>query len=277
MFEMCTIKQKVVIPKGTRTINARCFSHSLFKQLEFDSWSSVAQIGENCFKGSKMANLRVSGSVHVLGTECLQSRSFEMIALLHDSKLTTFGEACFRSCHTQCPITVPPGIQVISRRCFEKSNIPSIKFAMDAKLSKIAEFAFAQSAINTIDIPEHEITIDESAFGHCKQLTTVEFTEKCELRKIGRSCFVGCPLEKLKIPQWTEVVDISTFPGIGAFSVTYGNQNSVCKPPSWSLPPRRRSFDSSAGFVCPFLACGGPQSGKFREVKLKVCRSMGRP
>jgi hypothetical protein len=46
-FEMCTIKHKIVIPKGVRTIKVRCFRHSQFKQLEFESWSSVAQMGAN--------------------------------------------------------------------------------------------------------------------------------------------------------------------------------------------------------------------------------------
>jgi hypothetical protein len=35
------------------------------------------------------------------------------------------------------------------------------------------EFAFGQSAIKAINILEHATAVDESTFGHCKQLTTV--------------------------------------------------------------------------------------------------------
>ena len=95
---------------------------------------------------------------------------------------------------TKCIIklTIHNLVENISDCAFKKCNIKDIKFGQKDKLVNIGSFAFdGCSGLEEIEIPEGVISIQNSAFAHCKKLKKVILPST--LRDFGNGALPGDP------------------------------------------------------------------------------------
>jgi hypothetical protein len=76
--------------------------------------------------------------------------------------------------------------------------IYEVVFESDSKLKEIGDFAFHNSGIKTIRIPNNVENIGKQCFECCYGLFEITF-EGCP--SIGMKAFVGCPLKCVKVAK----------------------------------------------------------------------------
>ena len=92
-------------------------------------------------------------------------------------------------------------------------------------IKTIVAYAFAESSIESITIPESVEVVEEGAF-LCWKLKRVELNEG--LREIGGSAFLGTKLDRITIPSTVELIGVGAFEEI-KFSIEEGNKKYEVK------------------------------------------------
>ena len=138
------------------------------------------------------------------------ARAFGMTIVAYDPYLPAhvFGEQEATS------VTIPEGITTIENNAFDKcTNLTSVTFAENSKLTTIGEFSFYQcTSLKSIDIPDSVTTIEQQAFNECSSLESVEISKNAT--KLLESTFFMCTsLKSVIIPDNVTEVGGSVFSG----------------------------------------------------------------
>lgn len=89
----------------------------------------------------------------------------------------------------------------ISSGAFSKcEHTKSVQFDVNSELQNFDYFAFYESSIEYIFIPQHVTYIEKSAF-HCRGLQKVEFSPNSELQIIDERVFDSSSIEFITIPS----------------------------------------------------------------------------
>lgn len=94
----------------------------------------------------------------------------------------------------------------------EYHKIKSVKFEENSELSSIGEYAFCETAITEISIPEKVNEIGESCFEFCKELKDVTFLGN-ELTEIPYCGFYQASIESIIIPKSINTINEYAFYG----------------------------------------------------------------
>lgn len=90
------------------------------------------------------------------------------------------------------------------RRDIQNLIIPSF-------IKRIGRYAFPESNIEQIFIPQHVTEICEGSFLKCTQLKHIEISNQSELRIIEPFSFLGIPPLKINIPSNVTVITVQKF------------------------------------------------------------------
>lgn len=108
---------------------------------------------------------------------------------------------------------------------------------------KVADNAFAGSAVKAVDIPAEVKAIGASAFFGCKELESVSFAAGSKLTAIGASAFKNCAkLTVISLPEGVSSLGNSAFEGCAALEV-------------FNLPASVKTIGNSAFAACKKLFC----------------------
>lgn len=161
-FKNCTKLQNVVIPK------------------------TVTTLGDNCFSGSSITEIRIPYTVKTIGKYC-----FYLCTKLVTAVTPTLSEGCFCNCSSLAGLNIPTSVTVLPNRCF-----------------------MCCSNLTTINIPTSITTLEDLCFYQCKQLKTLQIPNS--VTSLKYKCFAGCEsLKELYLPS-----SISTI-GYGCFEDCY--------------------------------------------------------
>ena len=132
--------------------------------------------------------------------------------------LQTIGNNAFDRCKNLTAIHIPQSVESIGTSAFEYCTILSnVTFDKGCKLNALKSSVFAQTAIESINIPACVETI-ETPFSSCTNLSTVTFESNSKLKQIEHSSFgynAGMTaLTSIEIPNSVEII------ADGAFALT---------------------------------------------------------
>ena len=130
---------------------------------------------------------------------------------------------------------IPATVTSIGPSAFEdKADVTAVTFASGSALASIADQAFANSGIASIDIPASVSSIGHQAFLGTSTLTTVRFASGSALTTIGESVFTYSSITSISIPasvtsigqyafQRADYIETVTFGvGSGITTIPYG-------------------------------------------------------
>lgn len=141
---------------------------------------SLAEIGEEAFRNSKVNNIVLPESVSLMGEGAFFGSSLSGITL--PEGLTSIPEWAFASCDSLWEIDLG-NVTEIGDNAFRDCALSNVKFCSDLK--EIGATAFYGTDLNDVVIPDTVEAIGEKAFGYYFE-NDVEFVKKEGFKVCGR-------------------------------------------------------------------------------------------
>lgn len=169
----------------------------------------VIGVGESAFASDgSLKSVELPNSVTKLGnyvfTNCEKIRE-----IVIPNSVTEMGGSIFSNCGKLENVTLSTSLKSIPGGAFSScGSLTSI--VIPNSVTTIGEYAFSDSNLNSIIIPEYVESINNNAFGYCKNLEYATLNENLEI--IGSNCFNGCEnLKSIVIPDKVEKLESWTF------------------------------------------------------------------
>lgn len=209
---------KVTISKNVKTIGGDAFGYSGVTGITFAEPSQLETIGQSAFAHTtRLTNVNIPASVTgIRGNAFAYSERLQSVTVKANSQLGNMGNNSFSNCPELTSFqfegstmlgTIPSGIfsndpkltsfQVpasvteIRENAFQNTpSMETVTFATPASITTIGKYAFAQSGIKGIELPNTVTKIETQAFDNCKGLEKVYIPEN--VTSIGLGVFNLC-------------------------------------------------------------------------------------
>ena len=193
-FSSCSSLEKITVP-GVREFKKRAFANcSQLKVLE--GLQSIVLMGEETFLNCKSLDLSASGkngSSVILAVKPIEGNYYTISGFMGDGD-----------------VTIPSEFQIddmtykvvdIYKYAFAKCKSVK-KVVLPESLVCIGEYAFSESSLTEIELPNGLKEIGRRAFGDCNNLKRVDIPDSVE--KLGDSAFAYCQnLVEVNVPSHT--------------------------------------------------------------------------
>ena len=256
----------ISFPLSLASVGEGCFENcQSLLSVSFLSGCGVLSFGERCFKCSSICQIIIPSSVEVLCRECFWCcEQLESVLFEKGSQLSSIGDSCFLGCSRLYYCCVLETMEFIvsdldcgsfSGICTSASQLSPVRESSHISLSKqagtygislsttriscIASFCFAGSAIRSIEVPSKVIRIGQGAFYECQSLMRVAFEANSCLQIIEDSAFYHTGIYEISFPDCLESL------GEKSFSKTM--LRYVCLPQSLQV------IKNQAFAYCPYL------------------------
>jgi hypothetical protein len=129
----------------------------------------------------------------------VKPESLEIPSEIDGKKITAISEYAFANCDTVTAVTIAHGIEKIGSHAFSGcSKLASL--TLPASLKDIDVFAFGETAIADIEIPDGVKTVGAGAFFKCEDLQSIEIPDS--VTEIGDGALSGCKtLKEVILPK----------------------------------------------------------------------------
>ncbi len=200
----------VKVPKGVHMIGHAAFADNLTLE-EVTLPDGLAFIEEGAFAGCTA--LRAVALPE--GLRIVSDYAFEgCVSLQHirlPASLGRLGEGVFWHCHSLKELALPRSVRTIPARlaqfcsCLETLTLPPA-------LDSVGMYAFGDTAITSVALPEGLRSLDPGVFQSCEKLRKVALPDS--IRHIGDSAFGMCQsLRELALPAGLETLGTFVFAG----------------------------------------------------------------
>lgn len=233
---------KLVIGKGITGFDKYSMRNlkTCIKELEINGDPGM-KLPEFCFDGlDNIENIVISGAVDVprymfeectglkkvilkngilsvgeyvfKGCSSLESVIFENVAL---KKISV---DMFKGCSALSSIALPDSVTEIEKYAFFETGLRNIQ--LPEKLTLIGAYAFCNCKnLEQVQLPSQLKELGNGAFGSCENLTQIQLPS--QLNKLGGDAFRDCTsLDKIDIPAGLKQIESATFCNTGLNSVT---------------------------------------------------------
>lgn len=209
-FNSRQMLQKIVIPASVASIGDYAFYNcsSLTEVLFETGESALASLGVRAFGScNNLGSIKIPGGVTALGAgaffgcENLTKVTFES----GNPSLLTIGDSAFSNCGSLMEIELP------------------------STLKSIGDFAFQETALTSIALPDSLTQIGKSTFLECRSLTSVSIGENSALRTIGENAFGTCvALPSISFPMsLTQIGRVVFYQCNSLRTVSFANPNTI--------------------------------------------------
>ena len=190
LFKRCTSLEHIELPDHIISIESEAFYESGITSISMQE--GITSIGDNAFTGSKLYDISIPDSV------------------------TTMGQGVFNGCAKLEDVSGFNGLTEIPEKTFR--GCTSLKaFTIPSTITTIAEEAFYESALESIDVPPTVTNLGTGVFAGCANLSEVTGLEG--LTVIPEHTFRGCTsLKSIEIPEGITCIS-SAFTASGIESV----------------------------------------------------------
>lgn len=202
-FENCIALTGVSMPAGMESIGALAFK-GCTKLASAALGNSLTLLGDSAFYGcSALQSVELPVTVSSVGT-----RTFAGCSALNAvglGNVSTIGEAAFNGCSALTEIAIPNGVETLGNYAFYGcSSLATVTLGTQERssssLKTIGDYAFAETAVKSVVLPDGVSTLGNYAFNKCASLATVSLGNS--LTAIGNYVFSGCSaIESLVIPN----------------------------------------------------------------------------
>ena len=159
---------------------------------------SVTGIGESAFENCEsLKNLRLSAN------------------------LETIGKRAFAGCTQLTSVDIPSGVKVLEQEAFAGCTALA-SITLHEGLQRIRPQAFAETAIQSIVVPDSVTTMGGHVFRNCYNLSSVKLP--AGIKQITTRMFDGCTsLTSIEIPSGVQKIGKSAFEGSSVKNITLPN------------------------------------------------------
>ena len=220
-FEACSSLKSVSIGKSCSTISetafSRCTALASFSISEgnqnYSTYNgAIMDLQQTTFVFIPPGNSTISfpSTVTTVAETLLQSqKSLTTIDLSNNQNFDTEDGVLYSKGYQEL-IAICGGITNVSARTEVTkisnkaaqgcTNLVSFTFLSDTMCNAIGSYSFAQSGIQTFDVPNSITTIGAYAFYACKSIQEINISPDSELSTIGTYAFASSVIPKLYIP-----------------------------------------------------------------------------
>lgn len=212
-FENCIALTGVSMPAGIESIGALAFK-GCTKLASAALGNSLTLLGDSAFYGcSALQSVELPVTVSSVGT-----RTFAGCSALNAvglGNVSTIGEAAFNGCSALTEIAIPNGVETLGNYAFYGcSALATVTLGTQERssssLKTIGDYAFAETAVKSVVLPNGVSTLGNYAFNKCASLATVSLGNS--LTAIGDYAFSGCKsLETVTIGTGVTKISDYTF------------------------------------------------------------------
>ena len=200
--------ETVVFHPDTKIIAGDAFAR-MKKLTSVSLPDGVITVGERSFKSCQnLVSIDFGNSLETIRYSAFQECDALKYIFMPDT-LTTLESRAFYGCSNLLRVELNPGLKVIEKSAFQYcSSLRSIE--LNYGLEVIEEYAFGNTDIEKIEIPDSIKSINPHVFSGCVNLKTVTLNEGTE--EILDSAFSGCEkLSSINLPESLKTI------GNGAF------------------------------------------------------------
>ena len=192
-FENCIALTGVSMPAGIESIGALAFK-GCTKLASAALGNSLTLLGDSAFYGcSALQSVELPVTVSSVGT-----RTFAGCSALNAvglGNVSTIGEAAFNGCSALTEIAIPNGVETLGNYAFYGcSALATVTLGTQERssssLKTIGDYAFAETAVKSVVLPNGVSTLGNYAFNKCASLATVSLGNS--LTAIGDYAFSDC-------------------------------------------------------------------------------------
>ena len=150
---------------------------------------------------------------------------------MNGAKVTRIWDGAFMGRWAFVEVAIPEGITHIGRRAFEACRILE-RVRLPASIVEIGDYAFYDTNLRNITIPNGVISIGESAFVQPGRLGTLIIRLGSSLEAVGVNSFYGCKVDgdSLDIPDSVRIIGDGAFRMTGVKTVTLGRSVESLHP-----------------------------------------------
>ena len=185
------------LPASIYGIGANAFAGTTMKSVNLPS--KLYHIGDNAFVDSGLETVTFNSSITEIGITIFANTVYETTMPTDATENTTasyiffdeLGTIVYKYVGTKEVEKTPSTVQVIAGGAF-KDNATIKTLTLSDSIRQVGDYAFANSALETVTIGQSFGAMGVGAFQGCTSLTKVEFTFKYNLSLIGESMFKGC-------------------------------------------------------------------------------------
>lgn len=171
---------KITIPNSVTEITGDAFRRTCLTEIVFAEGSTLSSIGryafaENPFLESVTIPKSVSGinEYAFAYNDALSSVAFEERGL-YDENTLTVNKYAFAYCNALESLTFPKHLSSIGDHAFDgDAGLKNVTFHTDGTIGQIGEYAFARTALVSIDLPMSVASVANYAFAECNDLVYV--------------------------------------------------------------------------------------------------------
>ena len=177
--------QEVRLPKNIESIYERAFGEC--SELQFVEWNCKCDaIPANCFSEcSNLTSFNFAG-IKKIGSYAFWASGLQEVRL--PKKIECISERAFYACSELQFVEWNCKCNEISDYCFCKCT--KLKQFDFSGIEKIGKYAFEESGLQEVNLPENINVVLVGAFEKCGELQSVTWSHKCEL--IPANCFADC-------------------------------------------------------------------------------------
>lgn len=166
----------IVIPKSVSTMGTNVFLNCAdLVSVEFETGSLLTEMGAYTFSGTAIEQITLPGNVTSVGNYSFRNCK-ELVSVTLPKSIKTFGSNMFYGCSKLTTVTFEAGwtAEAFSSNNFrECTSLTSITIPAGTKT--IGTYAFQDSALTSVTIPNSVTNIANNAFRNCTALSNVTF------------------------------------------------------------------------------------------------------
>lgn len=228
MFGGCKVLESINLPAGLTTIAEGLFDG--FATLkEFTIPASVTSIGAYAFRNTAITQLTIPAGVTEIGAYAFSGTGLKEIVI--PEQATKLGDYLFYNCKSLASVTINSQITAIGNYMFAGTSSLAIDFVVPSTVQTIGDFAFSESGITGVTIPESVTSLSTASranktttghnFYNAPSLATVTFAANCKITELPYYVFAECPkLQTVEIPSTVQKICGYTFQNSGITSAT---------------------------------------------------------
>ena len=205
---------------------------SNLKTVKFTS-SQLKEIGYRAFYNCKnLESIEFHEGLHYIGNEAFYTCKQLKYIKIPDS-VVMIDDKAFFDCNNLESVSFGSGIKLIGKQAFDTETSSKLKTVNFAKINGLVidSFAFSNTAIEEINLPEGLVSLKEYAFsgevsktGKLKKITLPE-----SLKEIGKGVVAITNVEEITIPTGVSIIDDGVLQLSSSVKKVENKSNVPCK------------------------------------------------
>lgn len=169
-------------------------------------------------KCTGLKKVTLKNGVKSIGEDAFRDCSSLESVIFENTVLEKISDGAFSGCSALSSIALPDSVTEIEKYAFFETGLRNIQ--LPEKLTLIGAYAFCNCKnLEQVQLPSQLKELGNGAFSSCENLTQIQLP--AQLNKIGTDAFRNCTsLDKIDIPAGLKQIESATFCNTGLTSVT---------------------------------------------------------